>query len=316
MQTFDCELLYRPTTDSQRYLPEGPFECGNGQFSWVSIQHGKDSTVGSLNIFNLHTRQNVNHHLPGRPGFAFATNQPHRFVVGIERSLGFFDTTSGKWSEMCDRVDKDITATTINDGIVFDEGLIFGCKVLQSEEKKAGLYLWRKSDQCLVQLRSDQLCSNGKVICSTHGNRIRFLDIDSPTKMVVAYNLDVQAGILSDPEVILDLRAYEDFPDGMVATPDGNSVLIAFWNPNEPTFGEARQYNLNSGKCEARWRTEASPQVSCPLLIEYAGNVHLVLTTAVEGMTSEKLERYPNAGCLFIGKTSLNALPKSPSYRV
>lgn len=314
MRTYDCELLYRPETDEQRYLTEGPFACGNSQFSWVSIQHGEGSTVGSLNVFDLNTLTNVNHQLHGRPGFAFATDKRHQFVAGVERSVGMFDAASGEWFELCDGVDKDVAATIINDGMVFDGGLIFGSKVLQSKEKKAGLYLWRNGDQRLVQLRSDQLCSNGKVIYGT-GNKVRFLDIDSPTKLVVQYDLDVEAGTLSDPGVVLDLRENEDFPDGMVSTPDGNSVIIAFWNPKDAAFGEARQYNLETGKCEAVWRTERSPQVSCPLLIEHDNSVKLVLTTAVEGMTHEKIERYPNAGCLFIGETSFDDFPESPVYQ-
>lgn len=308
-----CDLLYRPDSAALQHLPEGPYPYGAGRLSWIGIQHGPDSTVGSLNVLDLQSKTNTSYELPGRPGFAFPTNQDGTFVIGLERSLGMFDTATGKWTELAGGIDKDVENTILNDGIAFAEGLVFGAKELSFTNPVAGLYLWRTRDQQLIQLRSDQLCSNGKVMFAD-GDRWTLYDIDSPTKTMVRYTLDVAAGTLSEPQVIVDLTAGEVFPDGMIATPDGKSVIIAMFNPGDAKFGEARQFSLADGSVEAVWKVPGSPRVTCPQLVELDGRVHLVLTTAVEGMPAEQLAKHPNAGCLFIAATDFDGLPETPVY--
>ena len=200
-------------------------------------------------------------------------------------------------------VDADVTGTIINDGVAFPEGIIFGTKDLQFQEQKAGLYFWRLADRQLIRLRDDQICSNGKVMASS-GDGWNLWDIDSPTQTVVHYEFDSQAAVLSEPTVVIDLRSEELFPDGMVITPDGQSVIVALYNPNDAPYGETRQYGLQSGQLEAVWKTAAAAQVTCPLLMPWEGRVSLILTTAAENMSAEKLERQPQAGALFIGETS------------
>jgi len=236
-------------------------------------------------------------------------------VIGAERRVGLFDSQSGKWTDLIDGIDTAVDGTIINDGVVFAGGLIFGCKDLQFQDKKAGLHLWRTSDRQLIQLRSDQICSNGKVVIG-EGDKVKLLDIDSPTKTVVEYSLDVTAGTLSEPRVVVDLRDGDVFPDGMVLTPDGQDVIVAIYNPNDAPFGEARQYDLGSGELVAVWRTEQSTQVTCPLLIEHEGSVKLVLTTAVEHMSPERRKHNPNAGCLFIADTPFASLPEQPVFQL
>ncbi len=303
VEKFECEVLFRPTSDELTFLPEGPIDCGGGRFSWVAIQHGADTTIGSLNLFDINSGENITHKLPGRPGFAFPTGEPNEFIVGMERQLGLFNAQSGQWETLCDGVDKDVEGTIINDGTTLKSGVIFGCKDLQFKDKKAGLYFWRKHDKQLFPLRHDQTCSNGKVMLDEDDQHVTFLDIDTPTKLVVEYSLNVESGELSESKVILDLNDANDFPDGMVATPDKQGVIIAFYNPNPAPHGEARQYQIASGNVEAIWKTPQSPQVTCPLLIQLAGRTKLVLTTAVEHMTDERRAESVNAGCLFISDT-------------
>ena len=142
------------------------------------------------------------------------------------------------------------------------------------------------------------------------------LDIDTPTKTVVRYTLNALAGTLSEPEIVVDLRERTDFPDGMIATPDAQSVIIAFYNPNDVDKGEACQFSLEDGSLQAVWRTDKSPRVTCPQLVEIGGQTQLVLTTADEGMTKEQQARHVNAGCLFIGETNLDSLPDTPVFEI
>jgi sugar lactone lactonase YvrE len=242
--------------------------------------------------------------LPGRPGFAFPTEQPGLFLVGIERRVYLFDRTTGECRPVSDEVDVGVEGTIINDAVPFAGGIVLGTKDLAFAEKKAGLYLWRINDQSLVQLRDDQVCSNGKVIWPD-GDSWRLLDIDTPTQTVVEYQLDVEQGTLSEERVVLDLTELEIFPDGMVATEDHRSVIIAFYNPGDAPYGVVRQYRLETGALECEWQLAGSPQVTCPLLIELKDEVRLLATTAAENMSAERLARYPQAGCLYTASTGL-----------
>jgi sugar lactone lactonase YvrE len=153
--------------------------------SWVGIQHGAHSTKGSINILDLAAGTNISFELPGRPGFAFPTDRPGVFVTGVERSVGLFDTNNGKWSPFIQDVDSDVSNTIINDAVVFEGHLIFGCKELEFKTKKAGLYLWRRTDGATIRLRNDQICSNGKAVVRDSDGTLTLFDIDSPSKQIV-----------------------------------------------------------------------------------------------------------------------------------
>ena len=316
LPTIRAELLYLPENDQLRFLPEGPYSLGDGKFSWVGIQHGADSTVGSLNIYDLRDRSNQSYELPGRPGFARPTNVAGTFVVGCERELGLFDIQSGSWKPIATGVDSDVTNTIINDGTTYGNNIVFGTKDLEFETKKAGLYLFRGEDRKLIRLRNDQICSNGKDVVDA-GGKLHLFDIDTPTQRVVRYRLDVKSGSISDCETIIDLTELKSFPDGMCLTPDEQSAIISFYNPNEAEFGETRQYNLISGELERIWQTPSSPQATCPLLIEHPdGSVKLIITTAVEHMSAERRSGSPLAGALFIADTDFSHAPSAPQFPI
>lgn len=305
----DAKLLFLPQSAEQRFLPEGPTALGNGRFSWVAIQHGATANCGSLNIFDMATGKNEQFDLPGRPGFAKPTQNEGEFVIGCEKELGIFRIADHSWEVIARGVDADVSNTIINDGTSFGDNLVFGTKDLEFKTPKAGLYLFRGSDQRLIRLRSDQICSNGKDVISS-GASLHLLDIDSPTRKVVRYKLDLYEGAVSDPEIVIDFTDLSAVPDGMALTPDEQSAIISFYNPNPAEYGETRQYSLMDGSLEAIWRTPQSPQATCPLLIDHPdGSVKLIIATAVEHMPEDRRAQSPLAGGLFIADTSFKHAP-------
>lgn len=316
MKTIDTQVLFQPDSAELKFLPEGPYTLDADRISWVGIQHGAESSVGSINILDHTTGQNQSHELPGRPGFAFPTNQPGVFVAGAEQTVGLFNTASGEWTPMVDNVEQSVEGTVINDGLTFDGNLLFGCKDLNFQDKKAGLYLWRRSDQSLHQLRADQICSNGKAVRSKTGSTYRILDIDTPTKQVVEFELNLETASITSTKVAVDLNHLDMFPDGMILTPDASGVIIAFYNPNDADFGEAHQYNLETGELETVWRCAKAPQVTCPQLVSVGDAVKLVLTTAVEHMPVERQAVHTNSGCLFVGETEFSSVSDQPVFDV
>jgi sugar lactone lactonase YvrE len=311
--TTECRVLLRPESAGLRFLPEGPYSLPDGKLSWVGIQHGGNSTIGSVNILDLAAGTNQSFELPGRPGFAFPTSRPGVFVCGVERTLGLYDTDDRSWTELAADIDSGVDNTIINDGVVYDGHLIFGCKELEFKTKKAGLYL-RHRDGRLLQLRNDQICSNGKAVRQQKDGTLSLIDIDSPSKTITICDLDVDDGAVTEPKVIVDLTAGDVFPDGMVVTPDGNSLIVALYDPGDPSAGAARQYSLTSGELEAVWTCPGSPRVTCPQLVRVGDAVKLALTTAVEHMEADQQQRHPNAGCLFIGDTTFEGTGDQPVY--
>ncbi|MDV6034642.1 MAG: SMP-30/gluconolactonase/LRE family protein [Phycisphaera sp. RhM] len=304
-EVIEATPLNPPDSDALRFLPEGPYQIASGTFSWVGIQHGADATHGSLNRYDFDSGNNVSQDLPGRPGFAFPCQSANRFVIGCERSLGFFDIETEQWEPFCENIDHDVTNTIINDGLAYEDNLIFGTKDLEFSTKKAGLYLYRGRDQQLIRLRDDQICSNGKALVHD-GGQLALLDIDSPTRQVVRYGVDLDKGTLTEPDVVLDLTSDPAVPDGAILTPDGSGLIIAMFLPQSAAFGETRLYDLASGECRRVWRTPLSPQNTCPALVEYAGTLKLVITTAVENMSADDQAVCTNAGRLFVADSGLD----------
>ena len=308
MHEIDTEVVFVPPEEALRYLPEGPSLCPDGRISWVAIQHGADAQTGSLNLLDLDSATNQSYPLPGRPGFAFATSQAGSFLVGLERSLVLFNSQDGSFEPLVEHVDQRVIGTIINDGVCFDGNLIFGCKDLAFREKKAGLYLLRAGERELVQLSSEQICSNGKVVVTNPDRSLTLYDICSASKQVLGWDLDLTRGKISHPHVTVDLTAEPVFPDGMILAPDGAHLIVAIYDPRDSHHGEARMYEIDSGKLKTVWRCPGSPRVTCPLLVQRQGRVELLLTTADEGMPPERRAKSPHAGCLFIGPTDFESL--------
>jgi sugar lactone lactonase YvrE len=313
MIQYDARILFRPPTAELRFLPEGPYPCAPGMVSWVAIQHGPRATFGSVNLLDVGAGSNRSLPLEGRPGFAFPTTDPETYLIGCEKRVGFFDLARGSWVGPSATVESDVDGTIINDALFHRDAVIFGTKDLAVQTPRAGLYFWRPSRDRLSRLAEGQVCSNGKAVLED-GEGARLLDIDTPTRQVVEYPLDLDNGSVGEPRVVLDLTDQPAYPDGMILTPDRKGVVIAFYHPDSVEPGEARQYDLRSGEVQVVWRTEGSPQVTCPQWLSLEGRVALVLTTAVEHMSPERLARCPNAGALFIADTPWAQAPDAPGF--
>ncbi len=311
-----AQRLFRSDDPKLRFLPEGPYPLATSQFSWVAIQHGADAQQGSLNVFDWATLENRNFLLPGRPGFAFPCQDPDQFVVGCERQLGLFRISDSAWQPWGFTIEESVENTIINDAVVFGDNLIFGCKDLQFQTSKAGLYLLRGSDCSLLRLRDDQVCSNGKAVVAESPSEVILYDIDSPTRQIVRYRLNLIEGSLSAAEVVLDLRDDPAVPDGMILTPDGSGVIVSMFNPNPAPHGETRLYDLASGGCLQVWQTPGSPQNTCPQLVAHQGKVWLVITTAAENMNDQQRHLAPEAGSLFFAPTDFESTGSPPRYTI
>ncbi len=141
MNSFETRVIFRPSDSRLSFLPEGPVRLPSGLVSWVNIQESPESKSGSLNFLDLNAEQNASLPLTGRPGFAFPTNQPDRFVIGMERHISIFDKKTNQYTVISDEVDSEVSGTIINDGTLIDGGILFCCAVLTFTQKRGGILL-------------------------------------------------------------------------------------------------------------------------------------------------------------------------------
>ena len=320
MRSTEARVYVTPDEEG-RYLPEGP-QCGSifedkEVIGWVNIQTSVDSTFGTLHLHHPEDAwEDFKTNCPGRPGFFRHTDQRDSVLVGINKELrvySFFDNT---WSEPLVTIPDDNPRTIINDGEVVPGGkaVVFGTKDTQFADPIAALYLYTVDDNRVSLLADKQLCSNGKVFRVEPRGLILF-DIDTPTRKVVRYILDVNARTATPDGVALDLADQVGFPDGMCDCGDG-TVIIAFYNPDYAVAGRAIRFDLATRQAIETWTTPGSPRVTCPLLVQRPDGVKLILTTATEGMPAEMRLRCPNAGCLFIADTEFATCPAPELVRL
>jgi sugar lactone lactonase YvrE len=316
MRTTEARAFVEPKDESDRYLPEGPHETvvgGDRRVVWVNIQDGKDSKRGW--ICNRSERGVGSVAAPGRPGFPLPVAGGDRLLVGVEKQLSVFAFGAGTFTPLA-TIPDDNPRTIINDGNVVPGGkaVVFGTKDTQFKEPIANLYLYTVDDNRVSVLADRQTCSNGKVF-RTEGDSLILFDIDTPTRKVVRYRLDVAARTATPDGVAIDVADQTGFPDGMCDCGDGTAI-IAFYNPDYAAAGRAVRFDLATGKAVEEWTTPGSPRVTCPLLVKRPEGVKLIVTTATEGMPADMRAKCPNAGCLFIADTQLATCPEPELVRL
>ncbi len=269
---------------------------------WVAIQHGPGETPGSVNVLNLLTGENDSHPLPGRPGFFAETDQPGVLVVGMERSLVLYDLRRREIVSKPFPVTSD-QRVILNEGVAIKSGLLFGTKHTSFSEPIACLYWFDAGSRKLHTLDAAQICANGKFLRDG-----RLVDIDSFKKTVDEYPIDFTIPKLGERRIVADFRQTPLFPDGLRPCPGGDSVIVAFYNPQPEPAGVAVQIRIADGEVLAEWTLPGSPRVTCPEFVKLDGKVCLLFTTAIEGMDPVS----PYAGSLFLAPTPFDDLPAAP----
>lgn len=299
MTSFTAKPFFDPGSEELRFLPEGPRVLCNGNLGWVNIG-------GSINLLDLATRQNRSYSLPGRPGFFAETTRPGVVLIGLERRLVYFDLETGDLAETGILVTDD-ERVIINDGLAVEGGVLFGTKHLEFNQPVAALYFFDSATRSVRTLLGGQYCSNGKFL---RGDVL--IDIDSVPKTISRYRLDAGRQRVLEQSLIVAPDSLPGFPDGLRPAPDGESVIVAFYNPGEVADGVAQQIRIDDGAVLCEWLIPGAPRVTCPEFVELEGKIKLVFTTAVEGMPQATRRLAPGSGSLYIADTAFDRMPAPP----
>jgi sugar lactone lactonase YvrE len=310
MRSTQARVFWDPRREEDRFLLEGPrlvpvpANRDGGLLFWVNIQTAPDATKGSIHSWSWSSPDARCIKQPSRPGFLLPIYNQFRLLVGREKELGLLHHITQSWQTLA-TIPDDNPRTIINDAEIVPGGkaIVFGTKDTLFNEAIGHLYLYTVNDNRVSVLVEKQVCSNGKVFASDERGLILF-DIDTPTRQVARYRLDVKTRTATPEGVALDLTKHIGFPDGMCDCGDG-TVIVAFYNPEFAPAGRAVRFDLTTGKTLEEWTTPGSPRVTCPLLVKRPEGVKLILTTATEGMPADMRAKCPTAGCLFIADTQL-----------
>lgn len=319
MRTTEARVWFEPD-EPGRFLPEGPRVLtlvGRPYLVWVNIQTDAEADHGHVFLRPLDAPDPPRViACPGRPGFVLPLADGNRVLAGVGHDLRILDCQTGNWEAPQATVPDAHPRTIINDAEVLPGGraVVFGTKDTRFQDPIAALYLYTPDDHRVTLLAGGQLCSNGKVIRDEGGSWILY-DIDTPTRTVVRYRLDVTARTAEPLGVAIDVSGIDGLPDGMCDCGDG-TVIVAFYNPEPAAAGAAVRFDLATGQPRERWVTPGSPRVTCPVLVRQPDGIKLILTTATEGMPQEQRAACPNAGKLFIADTDLPACPEPEAVRL
>jgi sugar lactone lactonase YvrE len=313
-----ASILVDLSSPEDRFLPEGPRVIqlkGREALAWVNIQRSATATAGDIHVLYTDKQEHQVFPQEKRPGFILPTDRENTLFVGMEKQIGTIDLNDNQFVPLA-TIEDESTRTIINDGEVLPGGhaILFGTKDLQFSEPIGHLYLYNLEDRSLRVVADGQTCSNGKVIHAAQSG-FTVYDIDTPTRQVREYHLDVAAGKLQYQRTAIDLGKLPGFPDGMVDAGD-DSVIVAIYQSAVTPNGAAHRFSLKTGELIESWEIPGSPRVTCPLIWERQGQVKLVVTTADEGMAPEVAAVAPHAGSLFIADTSLKSIPATEFVRL
>ena len=314
-QRFIARSCYEPAEEELRFLPEGPrllrnHPDGGTRLGWVAIQHAADAKTGSINVLDLVSGRNTSFPLPGRPGFFAETTEPGVVLVGLERRLAYFNLSTGVLKESGPVVTTD-ERVIINDGLAIDNGVLFGTKHLEFNQPIAALYFYDYATRTVRTVIGRQLCSNGKFL-SRDADGATLIDIDSIPKTITRYRFDANLERLISSALVAPPDSLPGYPDGLRPAPDGESVIVAFYNPEPVANGNAQQIRLADGKVLCEWLIPGAPRVTCPEFVFLEGEVKIIFTTAVEGMPAATQRLAPASGALFIANTPFQNTPAPP----
>jgi sugar lactone lactonase YvrE len=185
-------------------------------------------------------------------------------------------------------------------------GLIFGTKHLAPTNPCGALYHLTPARRA-ERAAGGQTCSNGKYFRDNI-----LIDIDTRPKHITRYRFDAGLRHVLERRLVTPPEALPAMPDGLRPTAEGESVIVAFFNPAAVSDGLAQEIRLADGAVLTEWTLPGSPRVTCPEFARIDGKVCLLFTTAVEGMPAAIREIAPDAGALFCAETPFTTLPEPP----
>lgn len=275
-------------SDTISELGESPLYY-DGVFYWVDIARGtltarysnSQERVLYRNLENAPTSV-----VPGKDGKLYLTLA--NGFYSIEKS-GILQLQSG------------FTVTDpmvrFNDGKCDPAGNYWAGTMDKSEINPKGALYVLNPEKRLTQILTGVTVSNG--LCWNSDQSILYY-VDSPTKRIRAFDLDMNTMTLSNRRSIFRIEDRGVFPDGMCLDSEGN-IWLALWGGYSVVCVDPQR-----GEIRDKVNVPCSRVTSCCF-----GGDHfdeLLITTATGGMNEKEIQKFPDSGKVFrayIGVTGM-----------
>lgn len=191
----------------------------------------------------------------------------------------------------------DSALNRINDGKCDPAGrFLVGTMDIEEKETRGALFSFDGTQT--TQLMDGIRIANGLAWSPDHKT---FYYIDTFTRMVRAFDFDLNTGQIANPRPAIRVPEALGWPDGMTSDSDGN-LWIAMWSGAQVT-----KWDPATGQLLESIPVPALQTSSC--VFGGQGMNELYVTSARVGMSEADLKKYPLSGGLFKVETKCEGMP-------
>ena len=222
-------------------------------------------------------------------------------VVALKSGFGLFDPKSGV-VEMINDAEADKPDHRFNDGRCDRQGRFFAGSLTFSEDAPVGC-LWRlDADHQATSVLDGITISNGLCWSPDGGTMYH---VDTPTREIRAFDYDQEAGLPTNPRVLVETDPEGGWPDGSITDSEG-----CIWNAE---WDGARVVRYTPDGKVDRVVNVPARRATCAA---FGGPdlKTLYITSAWDRMSEDEREAWPNSGDLFAIEVDVPGLP-DPKYR-
>lgn len=265
-------------------LGEGPvWDAANNCIYWVDI------LPGDIHRYSADTKNHETFNV-GHMAGAMALRKTGGLIAALQNGFAFVDFDKKTVKPITDP-EAHLPGNRFNDGKCDPAGRFWAGTMPLTEKEPVGSLYMLDTDLSVSLKVPGVTISNG--LAWNSDSTIMYY-IDTPTKYIVAYDYDINIGIITNKRIAIDVRHEKGYPDGM--TIDTNGMLwVAYYGG-----WEVVQYNPHTDEVLQRIDFPVS-NITCCTFGGPAMN-DLYVTSARKELSADEIEKQPDAGCLFIVK--------------
>ncbi|MBC2606877.1 SMP-30/gluconolactonase/LRE family protein [Pelagicoccus albus] len=223
-----------------------------------------------------------------------AETKSGELLLGLKDGVYQFNFETGEGVKLCDPMAGD-PLNRLNDGKAGPDGRFYvGC---EGPENQQCFYRVERNGSDFSVLKKSVTCSNG---LAWSGDSKTMYYIDSPERVVWAYDFDIDTGSIRNERVVVDVRGSQAVPDGMTIDAEG-MLWVAFWDG-----GCVRRFDPQTGKALLQVDLPVSKVTSCAFGGEDLDTLYI--STASVGFEESDWDREPLAGGVFSCKPGVSGV--------